>query len=77
MQDLQKQIEGEFHAFFDGEIVRGCSFFANPKLSVLRLAVKAVSARSRDKLQAMRVHSTRMTGWMMDYMAIWSGLRVQ
>jgi len=30
--DLQEQIEGEFHAFFNGTIVRGFSFYANPPL---------------------------------------------
>lgn len=32
LRDLQEQIEGEFHAFFNGGIVRGFSFFANPPL---------------------------------------------
>lgn len=32
MRDLQEQIEGEFHAFFNGEIIRGRAFYANPPL---------------------------------------------
>lgn len=32
LRDLQEQIEGEFHAFFNGGLVRGQSFFANPPL---------------------------------------------
>ena len=32
IQDLQEQIEGEFHAFFKGDVVRGNVFFANPPL---------------------------------------------
>jgi len=32
LRDLQEQIEGEFHAFFNGGIVRGSAFFANPPL---------------------------------------------
>lgn len=32
IQDLQEQIEGEFHAFFKGDIVRGNVFYANPPL---------------------------------------------
>jgi intracellular multiplication protein IcmO len=31
-RDLQEQIEGEFHAFFNGDVVRGRSFYANPPL---------------------------------------------
>lgn len=30
IRDLQEQTEGEFHAFFNGEIVRGSGFYANP-----------------------------------------------
>lgn len=33
MRDLQTQIEGEFHGFFNGEITRGRCFYANPNLS--------------------------------------------
>jgi len=32
LRDLQEQIEGEFHAFFNGNVVRGRSFYANPNL---------------------------------------------
>lgn len=32
IQDLQQQIEGEFHAFMNGRIVRGSTFYANPPL---------------------------------------------
>lgn len=32
LADLQNQVEGEFHAFFGDEMVRGASFFANPPL---------------------------------------------
>ena len=32
LQDLQEQIEGEFHAFFNGDVVRGQVFYANPPL---------------------------------------------
>lgn len=32
IRDLQSQIEGEFHAFFNGDIVRGRSFYAAPPL---------------------------------------------
>jgi intracellular multiplication protein IcmO len=32
MRDLQEQIEGEFHAFFNGEVIRGRTFYANPPL---------------------------------------------
>jgi len=32
LRDLQQQVEGEFHAFFNGNIVRGRAFFANPEL---------------------------------------------
>lgn len=32
IRDLQEQTEGEFHAFFNGEIVRGSGFYANPMI---------------------------------------------
>ncbi len=32
LRDLQEQIEGEFHAFFNGQVVRGFVFYANPPL---------------------------------------------
>ena len=32
IRDFQEQIEGQFHLFFRGRIVRGLSFFANPPL---------------------------------------------
>lgn len=32
IRDLQEQIEGEFHAFFNGGITRGMAFYANPPL---------------------------------------------
>lgn len=32
IRDLQEQIEGEFHAFFNGGVIRGMAFFANPPL---------------------------------------------
>ncbi len=32
IRDLQEQVEGEFHLFFRGKIVRARSFFANPPL---------------------------------------------
>lgn len=32
LRDLQEQIEGEFHAFFKGKVVRGFSFYADPPL---------------------------------------------
>ncbi len=32
LRDLQQQIQGEFHAFFNGQIVRGRSFYASPPL---------------------------------------------
>nr|WP_305910403.1 TraM recognition domain-containing protein [Methylomarinum sp. Ch1-1]MDP4523153.1 TraM recognition domain-containing protein [Methylomarinum sp. Ch1-1] len=32
LRDLQEQIEGEFHAFFNGDVVRGSVFYANPPL---------------------------------------------
>jgi intracellular multiplication protein IcmO len=32
LEDLSKQIEGEFHAFFEDTVVRGQAFFANPPL---------------------------------------------
>jgi hypothetical protein len=32
LRDLQQQIKGEFHAFWNGRIVRGFTFYANPPL---------------------------------------------
>lgn len=32
LRDLQQQIEGEFHAFMNGRVVRGYAFHANPPL---------------------------------------------
>jgi hypothetical protein len=32
LRDLQQQIKGEFHAFMNGRIVRGFTFYANPPL---------------------------------------------
>lgn len=32
LSDLENQIEGEFHAFFRGKILRGLGFYANPDL---------------------------------------------
>lgn len=32
LRDFQEQIEGQFHLFFRGRIVRGLSFYANPPL---------------------------------------------
>lgn len=32
IRDLQEQIEGEFHAFFNGSVVRGATFYAAPPL---------------------------------------------
>lgn len=40
IRDLQEQTEGEFHSFFNGEIVRGSGFYADPVIkaaSQLRL----------------------------------------
>lgn len=33
LRDLQQQIEGEFHAFMNGRVVRGYAFHANPPLN--------------------------------------------
>lgn len=32
IKDLQSQIEGEFHGFFKGKLIRGQTFYANPPL---------------------------------------------
>lgn len=40
LRDLQEQTEGEFHSFFNGNIVRGAAFYADPpinKTSQLRI----------------------------------------
>lgn len=39
IKDLQSQIEGEFHGFFKGKLIRGQSFYANPQLPK-KLALK-------------------------------------
>jgi len=39
IKDLQSQIEGEFHGFFKGKLIRGSSFYANPPLPK-KLALK-------------------------------------
>lgn len=32
LRDLQQQVEGEFHLFFKGEVIRGAAFYAGPPL---------------------------------------------
>jgi intracellular multiplication protein IcmO len=39
IMDLQSQIEGEFHGFFKGKLIRGQTFYANPNIDNIILSI--------------------------------------
>lgn len=64
IRDLQEQTEGEFHAFFNGEIVRGAGFYANPMLkpqSHLRIhQMLPVMPPELETVEAKRAHAKEL-----------------
>lgn len=52
LRDLQEQIEGEAHFIFNGQIVRGDMFFANPPLKNAQLRIPQLLQISQEASHA-------------------------